>query len=367
MKRGMNAENGDRFRRKQPIMTPSLRVIAPGLATTVQDEGRLGFQRYGVPVSGALDRIALAAANVTVGNPAAAAALECLYQGPTLEVAAEAVRVGVAGEGAAIEVLAAPARRAPGLVSVTLHGGDRFRVIMAGPSISAYMAVAGGIDVPLALGSRSTYARARLGGVQGRHLKAGDHIPLSSEASPSGPDQWLSGVSLAPVSLVHLIAGPQADRFTQQAHDTLTRATYLVQTASDRMGLRLGGERLEHVAGADIVSDAIAPGAIQVPGDGRPIIMLADRQTTGGYTKIATVISADLPGLGRVGPGAKLRFRYIDVAEAEQRRRSLDAAIANWPSRLKFVPSGATTADLETLMTANLVSGVIDGATDLEP
>lgn len=343
-------------------MSSSLLVIAPGLSTTIQDEGRIGLQRFGVPVSGALDPVALAAANIVAGNAIGTAVLECLYQGPTLEVAGGSVRVAIAGAGAAIEIPGdAHTARIPQLTSTTLTSGQRFRVVQSGPSISAYLAVSGGIAVPEVLGSRSTYIRARLGGIDGRALQPGDIIPLAPNA-PSGPEQRLTGIDLTPPAIVHVVLGPQAERFTARAHATLSDAVYTVLPASDRMGLRLDGPRLEHTTGADIVSDAIPPGAIQVPGDGRPIVMLADRQTTGGYTKIATVCSADLPALGRVGPGTTLRFQVITIAEAEDRRRTLDQLIAAWPSRL----TPALAAPVVSLLSANLVSGVIDAAGDPE-
>lgn len=342
-------------------MTAMLLVIAPGLSTTVQDEGRFGWQRFGVPVSGALDPVALAAANVVVGNPPDEAGLECLFQGPTLEVTADSVRLAVSGEGGALDVVGGHPRRVPPLESVTLERGERFRVVIAGPSISAYLAIAGGLVLAPVLGSRSTYARARLGGFEGRALRVGDRLELGRAGAPGGAEQRLAGVDLAPAGTIDVVPGPQWDRFTERAHATLAAASYTVQPASDRMGLRLAGERLEHVRGADIVSDAIPPGAIQVPGDGRPIIMLADRQTTGGYTKIATVASADLPALGRIGPGAVVRFRIVTVAAAEARRRALEVTMAGWPAALR--PVGAD-LDAAGLLSSNLVSGVIDATGD---
>lgn len=342
-------------------MSGALIVIAAGLSTTVQDEGRFGAQRFGVPVSGALDRVALAAANMVVGNLPGDAGLECLYQGPTLEVAVERIRAAVGGAGAMLEIEGAGGRRVAACESVTLTAGQRVRVLLSGRGISAYLAVAGGIAVPMVLGSRSTYVRAGIGGFEGRALRAGDRLPIAATSAATGGETRLDGIDLAPAQVVHVVPGPQADRFTVRAHETLLQSVYTVQPASDRMGLRLEGERLEHVAGADIVSDAIAPGSIQVPGDGRPIIMLADRQTTGGYTKIATVCSADLPALGRVGPGAQLRFRAITAAEAEERRRALDRSMAAWPQLVRPI---ATTANDGSLMSANLVSGVVNAAGD---
>ena len=341
----------------------SLLVIAPGLSTTVQDRGRTGWQRLGVPVSGALDALALAAANVVAGNGPWEAALECLYRGCEVEVAADGVRLAVAGSGASLEIVdgsGAVVRRATALESITAHRGERARVRIAGLSISAYLAIEGGIAIPPVLGSRSTYARAGLGGIEGRALRAGDAVPLAGAPLSARGEMRLPDIALAPANEIRVVLGPQDDHFTPEALDQLAGAPFTVRPASDRMGLRLDGPRLAHRSGADIVSDGIAPGAIQVPGDGLPIVMLADRQTTGGYTKIATVISADLPALGRVGPGSVLRFHIISVEEAEQAARALAAEVADWPSRL--VPAGAFADRLAALYEANLISGVVDGS-----
>jgi biotin-dependent carboxylase-like uncharacterized protein len=341
-------------------MKPVLRVINPGLNTTVQDRGRIGYQRLGIPVSGALDPVALAAANVVAGNAPGSAALECLYQGPTLEIEAERARLATAG-GAVLE-LAEPggqrSRRVPALHSVTLTRGFRARLVITGPGISAYLAVEGGMGVPTMMGSRATYVRAGLGGLSGGALRTGDAVPLAYEASPERDEVGLHGVGFGLPECVRVVLGPQDDHFTDAAIRAFLHATYSVTPASDRMGLRLSGPRLEHSKGFNIVSDGIPPGAIQVPGDGQPIVLLADRQTTGGYPKIAAVISADLPALGRVGPGARLRFAAVTVAEAEMARRMLEADIAAWPSRLE--PVRPPSLDPDKLAEVNLVSGVVD-------
>jgi allophanate hydrolase subunit 2 len=165
----------------------------------------------------------------------------------------------------------------------------------------------------------------------------------------------LADVVLAPARQLRVVPGPQDDYFAPAAVDTLFKHSFRIAPASDRMGLRLAGPRLAHAKGADIVSDGTVGGAIQVPGDGQPIILLADCQTTGGYPKIATVISADLPSLGRTGPGAELTFRAVTVEEAEGARRALDHEIASWPERLKPAGGGF---DAERLLDQNLISGV---------
>lgn len=336
-------------------------VVRPGLSTTVQDCGRPGWQRFGVPVSGALDRIALAAANIVVGNTTGEGAFECLYQGCGLEVAAESVRFAVAGGGAFLDVVDADGAirtRVGSLESVTVHRGERVHVVIAGPSISAYLAIEGGFALPEVLGSRSTYMRAAMGGVGGRSLQMGDVIPVVRAAASQRGEARLRGIGLSPPAVVRVVAGPQDDLFCDDALSMLTAQPYVVRPASDRMGLRLAGEKLAHRDGADIVSDGVAPGAIQVPGDGLPIVMLADRQTTGGYAKIATVISADLPGLGRVGPGAEVRFARIELDVAEEVARSLEAEIASWPGRLDVVIPACEA--IPRLIGVNLISGMID-------
>lgn len=341
----------------------ALVVVHPGLASTVQDRGRQGWQRFGVPVSGALDRVALAAANTVAGNGPDEAGLECLYQGCELEVRADSVRVAVAGAGASLEIGGGDAgavARIAALESVTAARGQRIRVRMAGPSISTYLAVEGGFALAPVLGSRSTYARAKLGGIEGRVLRAADVIELALGAATGRGEMKLGEVDLMPATVVRVVAGPQDDHFTAEALEAFVAQPYVVQPASDRMGLRLSGQRLAHKHGADIVSDGIAPGAIQVPGDGLPIVMLADRQTTGGYTKIATVISADLPALGRVGPGATLRFTFVEVEAAEVLAREMAARIAEWRGQL--MPAGRAGGGLERLYDANLISGVTGGA-----
>jgi biotin-dependent carboxylase-like uncharacterized protein len=341
-------------------MTAALRVVVPGLATTIQDTGRSGYQRQGVPVSGALDRVALAAANIVVGNAADAAGVEMLYQGAAFNVVADTVRVAVAGAGAklAIEDGDGAPKTIDACESVTVRRGALIKVTIPGPGIAAYLAVAGSFDVPPVMGSRSTYARAAIGGIDGRRLTAGDSVSLAAPTAPAGDERRLAIPNLGPPSVARVVAGPQDDHFSRAAWDAFLGATWRVLPMSDRMGLRLDGPTIAAEKGHDIVSDGIAPGAIQVPGDGRPIVLLADRQTTGGYAKIATVISADIPALGRLAPGMAIRFAAVDISEAEAARRKLDAEIARWPTLLVDVASGAL--DTARLLSANLIDGVVD-------
>jgi len=344
-------------------MSACLQVLRAGAHTSVQDLGRPGYQDQGVPVSGVLDPPALRLANALAGNAGDCAGLEILLAGPVLEVAAESVRIAVAGTGTrATRQLAdgsttalAPWR------SHTLYRGERILVGALADSRCACLAVAGGFAIEPVLGSRSTYARAGLGGHAGRPLAAGDTLPLALASAPAGGDLACERIpALAEAERVRVVMGPQQDFFTAAAQAGFLEARYRVGRDTDRMGIRLEGPALARAAGQELLSEGIAPGSIQVPHSGQPVILLADRQTTGGYPKIATVISADLPRVGRLRPGAALRFQAVDVAAAEQARRAeereLEAALA------RLVPAGsAAGVDVDSLYSENLVSGVTDG------
>lgn len=341
-------------------MTAALRILQPGLHTTLQDLGRFGSQRLGIPVSGALDAVALRVANVLVGNPGGTAGLEMAALGPSFEVVAASVRIALAGGGAGLSVEGADGlrREIPALRSVRLVRGDRVKVGAIGKSAAAYLAVAGGFAVSPFLGSCSTYVRGGFGGWQGRALQAGDLLPLASDEAGSAPDVELDGFDLGPARTARVVLGPQDDYFCEAAKAAFLGGPYLVTRDADRMGLRLEGTRLEHAKGYNITSDGIAPGSIQVPGSCQPIVLLADRQTTGGYPKIATVISADLAAVGRLRPGMSLSFQAVTIREAQRLRREQEAALARLPQRLTPVrPDGP---DLDRLLDANLISGVVN-------
>jgi allophanate hydrolase subunit 2 len=197
-----------------------------------------------------------------------------------------------------------------------------------------------------------------LGGRNGGGLAAGDRLPLTNQAADPRTEMSLADFDLSPPSEIRIILGPQEDYFTPEAIETLISTPYIVSREADRMGIRLEGEPLNHSKGYNIVSDGIAPGSIQVPGSRLPIILLADRQTVGGYPKIATVISADLPATGRLLPGTTVRFRIVSLAEAQAARRQLEDEMASLPARLS--PVRADGPDLDRLYDSNLVSGVID-------
>ncbi|MGH7124264.1 MAG: biotin-dependent carboxyltransferase family protein [Stellaceae bacterium] len=340
-------------------MRAALKVVAPGLHTTVQDLGRLGYQAFGVPVSGALDAISHRLANRMVGNADNAPTLEILFHGPTLEVQADSVRVGLAGGAAEIELLGDRPRSLGGWRSMVLQRNQAFRVSGLGDAACCYLAVEGGFEVEACLGSASTYARGGFGGFQGRALQAGDLVPLSCDHAS---DHAEIGLAEPPPSTrqqpIRIVLGPQHDYFTEAALTSLITDEFIVSKRSDRMGMRLDGPTLAHRDGYNIVSDGIATGAIQVPGSGQPILLLADHQTTGGYPKIATVISADIPVVGRRKPGDVIRFAAVDVAEAERLRREAEGAFEALAGDLKPIKP-TVELDASRLLEANLISGVV--------
>ncbi len=317
----------------RPTSTPTLQIIQPGMLTTVQDKGRFGYQRFGMPVAGAMDAFALRAANLLLGNPDSAAGLESTVLGPQIKFLAE-TRIAITGAAVAPLLDDAPIPMWQS-VSVPQDAALTFRRPQDG--MRAYLAVAGGIDVPLVMGSRSTYTKAAIGGLDGRPLKAGDTLsafqapPASTRALHMPPDAIPAYGS---EQTLRVILGPQHSAFTQRGIDTFLNSTYAVSIYSDRMGYRLDGPAIEHKDGADVISDGTPMGAVQVPGDGKPIVLLADRGTTGGYTKIATIISADLSKIAQAMPGSALKFSAVSIAEAHQalrRQQVLLDAIAQPP------------------------------------
>lgn len=342
------------------VPTPALKVLSPGFHTTIQDLGRYGYQDSGVPVSGALDSIALRLANTLVGNPQGAAALEILYQGPTFEVIAESVRIALAGANAAIEILDGGRRTLPAWRSIRLVRGQVVRITAPPQTSCSYLAIEGGLAIASCLGSRATFVRGTLGGFEGRALREGDFLPLARNSVEERTELQLRDPPPEAEDAIRVVLGPQHDYFTDAAIETFLSSEYTISKNADRMGIRLDGPLLQHRDGYNIVSDGLATGAIQVPGSGQPIILLADHQTTGGYPKLATVISTDLPRLGRRRVGAKLRFAAVTVAEAERLRREQETA-------LKALAAAAgpaappTWLDLESLYTRNLISGVFSG------
>jgi allophanate hydrolase len=341
-------------------MIGMLTVVQPGIGTTVQDSGRFGHRHEGVAVSGWLDAPLAEAANALLANTAGAAVLELRGTGTELRVTAGPVRVALAGH------ISARCWHADGnatdLSSWQSHSlllGDRLVLGMA-QSGCAYLAVSGGCLAAAQLGSRSSNTRAGLQGVLGRALLPGDLLPCAIWVTPD-PGQWRTRTPWTlPDGPLRVMLGPQADHFQPEAVQAFLRDGWEATTEQDRMGLRLRGTPLAHTspAAADIVSDAVTPGAVQVPANGQPIVLLADSQTVGGYPKIATVIRADLPRLAHLRPGTRVHFAAVTATQARQALQEQRDAWSRWlATREAFLPAGFL--DEVALYAGNLISGQV--------
>jgi biotin-dependent carboxylase-like uncharacterized protein len=291
----------------------------------------------GIAVSGGLDPLLARCANALVGNPAECACIEVRAAGPALAVREGRVRVALTGELTATLVRAEDSEQeVPSWQSVSLEPGDELRVGFAAGG-AAYVAISGGFETPLQLGSRSTYRRAEIG----EPIALGLRIPCA--ALPyKGAYEYFADPWRHDEGPIRIILGPQDDHFAPEALAFLLDSDYKATAQSDRMGMRLEGPALAHRAPAlaDIVSDGTTPGAIQAPGNGQPIILLADCQTAGGYPKIATVISTDLPRLAQVRPGQPIRFQAVDAAQARQALQAQETRWKWWAYSIVYGVSG---------------------------
>lgn len=333
----------------------ALIVTACGPMTSLQDSGRLGWQRFGLSKSGAMDRLALATANALVGNAPGVGAIEFQLMGGAFRIEGGDARVAVGGASCPVAV---DGQSVAASTSLTIRDGQVLTIRPARAGVYAYLAVAGGFAVPPQLGSLSLQPRAGIGGYQGRPLREDDRLDLALDRAPKGPELALDPVPLEPDAPVRIVLGPQADAFTMEGIETLLSATYTVSREADRMGYRLSGPRIAHARGFNIVSDGIVPGSIQVPGAGEPIVMMADSQTTGGYPKVATMISADLRILAHRRPGDAVRFAAIDVTAAQVVARERAARIAVLAQRARPVRGGWPPS--EELLALNLAGAAVN-------
>ena len=291
---------------------PHITVLRPGLLTTIQDEGRWGHQGSGVAVSGPMDAFAHRLANALVGNPRDAATLEATLMGPELRIEQPTVVAVTGGDlGVTLEKTDLPRNTA-----VHCEAGSVIRFGARRSGARAYVAFAGGIEVPGVLGSRATHVLSGLGGVEGRAVRAGDRLPLGEPASAPvrrpAPRSAASGIAR-----LRVLPGPQDRYFPAGGLESIQRTRFTISAQSDRMGYRLVPESpIPLHATGDMISDVTFPGGLQIPPSGHPILLMADRQTTGGYPQIATVISADLPAAGQLAPGDSVEFQVCTRAES---------------------------------------------------
>ena len=339
-----------------------IQVIRPGAFTTIQDDGRSGFQRWGVVVGGALDDESYRLANLLVGNNPNDAALEMTLLGAWLQFEQPAL-IALCGAELAATVDGSPV---PLMRPVLLRGGA---LLECGPMTSgcrAYLAIAGGFDVPLVLGSRSTYMRASIGGLEGRSLRSGDRLPVgeisprSAEMlrglltaladSPIASTSWRLPSMLpptAPAIILRTMPGSEFEWLTPESQISLFASAYEVTVHSDRMGYRLAGPRLSLTSDRQLLSEGVTAGTVQVPLEGQPIALMADCATTGGYAKVAHVATVDLPLLAQARPGDKVRFVQVTIEEAQRALRDKEDVIQRIALALTLRQTSAEVSDAD--------------------
>ncbi|MDD3229463.1 MAG: biotin-dependent carboxyltransferase family protein [Oscillospiraceae bacterium] len=289
-----------------------------GALTTIQDLGRFGFERFGVSPSGPMDVRSFSISNILVGNPRNAAAMEISIMGPTLRFRDSAV-IAVTGCEISFMRNGVPL---PMYTTVYISAGDIVEFGIAKTGCRAYLAVSGGFDVPAVMGSRATSIQNKIGGIYGRRLQNGDELTIGSSSIKT---EQILGRSLPRDNFegnqfvtLRVIMGPQDNEFTKEGIQTFLESTYKVGNDSNRMGYRLSGPLIQHSGDGNIISDGIVTGSVQIPTSGLPIVMLAERQTVGGYPKIATIISVDISKIGQCRPGDQVRFQAVDIDEAQR-------------------------------------------------
>ncbi|MEE4193772.1 MAG: biotin-dependent carboxyltransferase family protein [Anaerolineae bacterium] len=296
----------------------TITIIEAGPFATIQDSGRYGYQRYGMPSSGPMDTFAFDAANILVDNEINTSTIEFTSPGLTF-FTHEPMLIAVTGPGLKLFI---ENEEFPTWMSLFIRKNRRVRIEKTGDGMWGYLAVSGGFNVPRILGSTATYLRGKIGGLDGRGLQADDYltvgipdVDLTTAAGRIFTPDKTPNYSDSPT--LRVIMGPQMEAFTQRGIQTFLSQDYVIQFDSDRMGYRTEGAKIQHSGSPDIISDGIVTGSIQVPASGQPIIMMADHQTTGGYPKIATVIRADIPLLAQTQPMSAVRFCAVTPESAE--------------------------------------------------
>jgi biotin-dependent carboxylase-like uncharacterized protein len=326
-------------------------ISAVGPASSVQDGGRHGAQRYGLTPSGAMDRLALAAANCLVGNVPFAAAIEIGPFGAAFTAHQGAVRVALAGSSRNADI----AGRAVALdTSMTLADGETLTLGFARGGSFSYLAIEGGIDGEPIFGSLAVNARAGLGSPYPRPLQAGDELQTREASGAAECRIDLAADAKRPIRVV---MGPQDDEFGDAAKKLFLDSEWKISATSDRMGFRLEGPVIKHLHGHNIVSDGTVNGSIQVPGNGAPIVLMADRGTSGGYPKIATVISADFGRFAQIPAGTGFRFKAVSMAEAQAEARKFASLLRALPDRLRGIEN--FDLNIEALQNANVAGSAV--------
>jgi 5-oxoprolinase (ATP-hydrolysing) subunit C len=340
-------------------MMPKLVVASIGPASSVQDAGRPGSQRYGLPPSGVMDRLSLAAANLLVGNMPMAAAIELGPFGAAFTARGGPIRVALSGAQRNADIAKNPDKHpvkhpVASDASVTIADGETLTLGFARNGSFSYLAIEGGLAGEAIFGSLSVNARAGLGGPYPRPLQAGDELEV---AAASGMPERRIVLPAMPDAPVRVVLGPQDDEFAGEAKALFLASEWKISATSDRMGYRLEGPVIKHLHGHNIVSDGTMNGSIQVPGNGQPIVLMPDRGTTGGYPKIATVISADFGRFAQLSAGRSFRFKAVSMAEAQAEARKFAETIRTLPDRLRAIDS--TEFNIAALADANVAGHAV--------
>ena len=293
-----------------------IKIKTGGFLTTIQDMGRFGYQETGMSVSGVMDTRSASLANILVGNDENEGVIEVTLMGPTMEFTADNIIAVTGGDlGAKLD-----GNLLPRYEAVLVKAGQTLSFTGLKSGARAFIAFAGGLAVPAVMGSKSTNLKSKIGGFEGRKLEKDDEIGFAAPKT-SLPNMDKRKLSIPDFSAkehdLRVVLGPQDDCFPQSSIDTFFNNVYTIGNEYDRMGCRMQGPVIKHKVGGDIITDGISFGAVQVPSHGNPIVMMADHQTTGGYTKIANVISVDLPVLAQCMPGHKIHFRWVSIEEAQ--------------------------------------------------
>lgn len=332
-------------------------VVACGPGTSIQDRGRFGYQRFGLGPAGAMDRVSMAHANILVGNEPDTASIELAVLGAKFRIEGGRARLALVGAGAQMKVDDAAVAA---LTSITVEPGQVIEISAVRSGFFSYLAVAGGFDITPQLGSRALHSRGRVGGIEGRACQPGDRLRFAP-VEISGPElSAAEPTARQSIDPIRVMFGPQADFFSERGIATFLGEPYTITTQTDRMGIRLAGPPIEHnEKGFNIVSDGIATGSIQVPGAGEPLVQLADRGTTGGYPKIATVISADHSRIAQLPSGTKITFKAVTRAVAVEAACAQQAELTTFRASLR--PAGSMDLSSERLLALELNEGWGEG------
>jgi antagonist of KipI len=327
-----------------------MKIEDGGILTSIQDGGRFGYEQFGVSPSGPMDAKAMHIGNILVDNEIGESCLETTIMGPTICFEENAV-VAITGADCAPTI---NGKNVSMYRALSINAGDVLKLGMVKNGCRSYLAIAGGIDVPVLMNSKCTMVGKNFGGFEGRKLQKGDVLKLAKSVSTLPnmaarliiPEKMVQGVHT-----LRVILGPQEERFTEKGIETFLNSEYKVGQAFDRQGYRLEGPVIEHTTDSNIISDGIVTGSVQVPGDGHPIVMLAEHQTIGGYTKIATVASIDLPVIGQCKAGDIIRFQQISVEEAENLyvayHKELDALKVKMRTPVTYKPARNLTLTID--------------------